>query len=672
MDRSFTPHEDAPRSTPEPLQPLPSQAGYVTVVQPVNGQVSDADSREREKVIREALLISSRREMFHSAAVSKEGGEDREENSRPSSAPARTPNSVEHVPAYTAASLPRPRNTRPHVSLGEADNEMPSLEAVTMPGSRHDHTASSDGAESSSDQQESFLQHYSELSPGPGGEPRYMCHFCTFSTDALLLMRDHMTHCNEWKMSCGQCGFSTEEKAVFRRHRRQHQRTNPTSMLHCDKCPFTTPVPRRMREHYSFQHNEEFATTFPNASMLMRSSAFNSNPGLNRLAYGSDATSFYTVNVSGRGLTSYRLPQPRSTLQFEPANPSTSGCGNGGFTQPVGFPTMRNHSDRRPFPINQSGLSELTLEYLFGHSRATPPSTITSCEYPARPSNPHRPDLNNFSPLRGSSSASRDAFSRHTPASPTRNRCPLAMQDGEGVKVKTEPIDCDGVSDVSSSGVPGSFERGRGCPEQERLQPETTSTHCRSRRPLFDPASPSAMDQSKEVATSGGDVARVSQSSEAASSQLDAGCGEDGEQEDRREEGGDGESLGHHLLFSIKAETASVAVQCSGSAGLKSESALPLVTVAAAERSTEGGGGGGVERGRRLTARTVSTDSDQHSLLGGDTRCLHCGISFEDEVLFSIHLGCHSHTDPFVCNVCGKKCQNKYGFYSHIMRGHHL
>ncbi|ESO98400.1 hypothetical protein LOTGIDRAFT_90174, partial [Lottia gigantea] len=50
-------------------------------------------------------------------------------------------------------------------------------------------------------------------------------------------------------------------------------------------------------------------------------------------------------------------------------------------------------------------------------------------------------------------------------------------------------------------------------------------------------------------------------------------------------------------------------------------------------------------------------------------RCSHCGITFEDEVLFSIHIGCHSHTDPFVCNVCGKQCINKYGFYSHIMRG---
>ncbi|ELT94292.1 hypothetical protein CAPTEDRAFT_129555 [Capitella teleta] len=52
------------------------------------------------------------------------------------------------------------------------------------------------------------------------------------------------------------------------------------------------------------------------------------------------------------------------------------------------------------------------------------------------------------------------------------------------------------------------------------------------------------------------------------------------------------------------------------------------------------------------------------------TRCDHCGITFDDEVLFSIHMGCHSHQDPFICNVCGRSCENKYAFYTHIMRGH--
>lgn len=74
----------------------------------------------------------------------------------------------------------------------------------------------------------------------------------------------------------------------------------------------------------------------------------------------------------------------------------------------------------------------------------------------------------------------------------------------------------------------------------------------------------------------------------------------------------------------------------------------------------------------RSQSISESDASEHHSSVCSESRCDYCGISFDDEVLFSIHLGCHSHTDPFKCNVCGKQCGNKYGFYSHIMRGHQL
>ena len=51
-------------------------------------------------------------------------------------------------------------------------------------------------------------------------------------------------------------------------------------------------------------------------------------------------------------------------------------------------------------------------------------------------------------------------------------------------------------------------------------------------------------------------------------------------------------------------------------------------------------------------------------------RCQYCGITFDDDVMYSIHMGCHNHRDPFICNVCGKRSDNKYTFYTHIMRGH--
>ena len=56
----------------------------------------------------------------------------------------------------------------------------------------------------------------------------------------------------------------------------------------------------------------------------------------------------------------------------------------------------------------------------------------------------------------------------------------------------------------------------------------------------------------------------------------------------------------------------------------------------------------------------------------GSLSCMHCGLIFDDEVIHSIHMGCHNHADPYVCNVCGRHCNNRYGFYTHIMRGHYV
>lgn len=50
--------------------------------------------------------------------------------------------------------------------------------------------------------------------------------------------------------------------------------------------------------------------------------------------------------------------------------------------------------------------------------------------------------------------------------------------------------------------------------------------------------------------------------------------------------------------------------------------------------------------------------------------CWYCGIVFDDDVLHAIHMGCHSVADKFVCNVCGLACGDRYGFNSHLVRGH--
>lgn len=51
--------------------------------------------------------------------------------------------------------------------------------------------------------------------------------------------------------------------------------------------------------------------------------------------------------------------------------------------------------------------------------------------------------------------------------------------------------------------------------------------------------------------------------------------------------------------------------------------------------------------------------------------CRHCHILFLDHVMFTIHMGCHGFRQPFECNICGHRSQDRYEFSSHISRGEH-
>ncbi|XP_024125397.1 zinc finger protein Eos isoform X3 [Oryzias melastigma] len=52
-------------------------------------------------------------------------------------------------------------------------------------------------------------------------------------------------------------------------------------------------------------------------------------------------------------------------------------------------------------------------------------------------------------------------------------------------------------------------------------------------------------------------------------------------------------------------------------------------------------------------------------------RCDHCRLIFLDHVMFTIHMGCHGFRQPFECNICGYRSQDRYEFSSHIVRGEH-
>ncbi|EFO99230.1 hypothetical protein CRE_17823 [Caenorhabditis remanei] len=51
--------------------------------------------------------------------------------------------------------------------------------------------------------------------------------------------------------------------------------------------------------------------------------------------------------------------------------------------------------------------------------------------------------------------------------------------------------------------------------------------------------------------------------------------------------------------------------------------------------------------------------------------CLHCGITFNDIIMYSMHSLLHSEQDPFQCGLCGVQCQNKYTFALHVVYSDH-
>lgn len=52
-------------------------------------------------------------------------------------------------------------------------------------------------------------------------------------------------------------------------------------------------------------------------------------------------------------------------------------------------------------------------------------------------------------------------------------------------------------------------------------------------------------------------------------------------------------------------------------------------------------------------------------------KCQHCDIHFMDNILYTIHMGCHGYEHPFQCNICGHMCIDKYDFSCHFTRGQH-
>ncbi|XP_041829183.1 zinc finger protein Pegasus-like [Melanotaenia boesemani] len=74
-----------------------------------------------------------------------------------------------------------------------------------------------------------------------------------------------------------------------------------------------------------------------------------------------------------------------------------------------------------------------------------------------------------------------------------------------------------------------------------------------------------------------------------------------------------------------------------------------------------------VSNSQPSTPTPAPTILDQQHLY----KCQHCDIHFSDNILYTIHMGCHGYEHPFQCNICGHMCLDKYDFACHFARGQH-
>ncbi|XP_046358524.2 ikaros family zinc finger protein-like isoform X1 [Haliotis rufescens] len=521
----------------------------------------------------------------------------------------------------------------------------------------------------------------------------YNCRFCNFSTVTYSHLQLHMPkHGGLKALKCPMCDYSTNDKSNFRRHKRLHMRNNPATVLRCGKCDFSTVLPRKIREHYSQDHGEDYG---PPLQPMQEATA------LRIQTYGDNHFGGRHMEIPHNQCTQTAMPvgtihtllgAAPPSMQFARAEPQIlTNC----VTQyrPYEVPTQRVAQENH---MASDYLRSIVSNIITTHHTPRVPatSTITSSSFYLPP------------PVESSQGLS--------PLNHPLTRQQQGESSEEEVKVKVEPVDCDGASDVSSSATPVRSNAPR------HMEAQTTQ---RLSMEMFEPAP--AGDRNNEATPSGEHGINNVKSTEAVRPQNVVRSTIESHDirpsvvprdirsmVDIHENRPIADTREIHTVFDsrdvrsameardirqvidprdvrggvdvhftnrhIKTEMSNIGIQCTMPA-IKTESAAVSndnydrrrTRMFLVERSVQCELLSSV---RRISSTRLVSDTNEgdQPLLRPGSKCTHCGVTFEDEVLFSIHIGCHSHTDPFVCNVCGKQCYNKYGFYSHIMRGHQL
>ncbi|KAL4231364.1 hypothetical protein ACF0H5_008943 [Mactra antiquata] len=504
----------------------------------------------------------------------------------------------------------------------------------------------------------------------------YKCRICNYTSTSYNMLQLHTTkHGGTKTFKCTLCDYTTQEKSNFRKHRRLHHKTSPVHVLRCVKCSFVTSISRKLRDHYHNIH--------PEFSDIAQHSGIGANrPSPQRLinshGLSADSTSVYHGHY-------YDSPMIMSRNRL--GYPYTMS----GRQAPLNYPL--DHYDMTYSSFRDHHGDNMSSDYLrtIGGTRRQPAtSTVTSSSYYMSSGMENSPSIQNVHTCNNEGTCD-------------YNNCTSVHSD---IKIKVEN-DVDNASDVSSTANSSNLLT----PDITRNLLDNSSTHVPTAVPSLsstiqngtsDPSihlQPFPRHRNAEGAISQNPnhefpTDLTSPRKNRAISDLNTS----GVSRDRIELDLSNEI--HPDTNFIKSPPPSNTIIKSDSTTRGIQCVLPVIKT---ELDLDGDYYDffgrprfhGVDRAvqcnlhhssmtatnprsqcatSRTTFRSQSVSeselSEHHSSVCGESRCDFCGITFDDEVLYSIHLGCHSHTEPFKCNVCGKQCGNKYGFYSHIMRGH--
>ncbi|KAK0070037.1 ikaros family zinc finger protein-like isoform X1 [Biomphalaria pfeifferi] len=457
----------------------------------------------------------------------------------------------------------------------------------------------------------------------------------------------------EQVLKCSICGFFTSNQRIYRRHRRLHTRQYQPNLIHCNLCDFSTTQIRKMREHTISSHHLSHPQSLASSSQAFNPPAMlesNHRPSLQSQIFMGNGSMFHPVtnrpvniaigaasataisSASTLALPTYLTPSqepqihvntqaglqhpPRGSAMLGNYAPS-SGQEMTNYMHSVISNLMSPHTDPNN-SVSSSDLYLMAARNFPQESHTALPSTsvpVSEASYNFR-----RFWNNNSNSFGNNQNTSASSF----------------------VKVKSEP-------------------RAAPINQMSRTVPDLPSSTQKDRQVRSPRRQSDNIDSESGMDMSSDDHACSPQPG-GLGSRSDARVSTDTLQTSSTAQADDPPVSSQCSVPFIKIEFPPHREACNYlncNTHMRTDREVQCEIISASNNHCRPGG--------RTQSETVSSAGGSAVM---ETRCYFCGVTFDDEVLYSIHIGCHSHTDPFMCNVCGKQCHNKYGFYSHIMRGH--